>query len=198
MAVVTVFYDANVLYPAELRNFLMHLALIGIFRAKWSAEVHEEWIRNLLANRPDLTHAQLARTRQLMDKAAPDALVTDYEHVIPRLALPDPDDRHVLAAAIRANASVIVTCNLGDFPPHVLGEFDIEAQHPDEFILRLLDLVPGLVVEAAENHRQSLKNPPKTVAEYITTLESQGLTQTASALRAYIAGDEVLRPLDGP
>jgi hypothetical protein len=140
-----------VLYPADLRNFLMHLALIGVFRAKWSAEVHEEWIRNLLANRPDLTRAQLERTRQLMDKAAPDALVTGYEHLIPKLALPDPDDRHALAAAIRAGATVIVTCNLGDFPPYLLREFDIEAQHPDEFILRLLDLVPGLVVEAADD-----------------------------------------------
>lgn len=191
MAAFIVFYDANVLYPAELRNLLMHLALIGVFRAKWSAEVHEEWIRNLLANRPDLTRTQLERTRQLMDKAAPDALVTGYEHLIPRLALPDPDDRHVLAAAIRAGASVIVTCNLGDFPPHVLGEFDIEAQHPDEFILRLLDLVPGLVLDAVENHRHSLKNPPKTVTEYISTLELQGLIQTASALRECIAGDEI-------
>jgi hypothetical protein len=188
VAAFIVFYDANVLYPAELRNFLMHLALIGVFRAKWSAEVHEEWIRNLLANRPDLTRAQLERTRQLMDKAAPDALVTGYEQLIPELALPDLNDRHVLAAAIHAGANVIVTCNLGDFPPHVLGEFDIEAQHPDEFILRLLDLVPVLVVEAAENHRQSLKNPPKTVDEYIDTLEAQGLTQTASALREYMVG----------
>ena len=117
MATFIVFYDANVLYPAELRNFLMHLALIGVFRAKWSPEVHEEWIRSLLANRPDLTREKLERTRQLMDKAAPDALVTGYEHLIPGLRLPDPNDRHVLAAAIRCGASVIVTRNLGDFPP---------------------------------------------------------------------------------
>ena len=115
MAGFIVFYDANVLYPAQLRNLLMHLALIGVFRAKWSAEVHEEWIRNLLINRADLTRTKLERTRQLMDKAAPDALVRGYEHLIPGLALPDPNDRHVLAAAIRAGASVIVTCNLADF-----------------------------------------------------------------------------------
>lgn len=191
MATFIVFYDANVLYPAELRNFLMHLALIGVFRAKWSADVHEEWIRSLLANRPDLTREKLERTRQLMEKAAPDALVTGYEHLIPGLQLPDPNDRHVLAAAIRCGASVIVTCNLADFPTTVLGEFDIEAQHPDEFILHLLDLAPGLVLEAAENHRKSLKNPPKTVGEYIDALESQGLTQTASVLREYVAGDEI-------
>ena len=188
MAAFIVFYDANVLYPAELRNFLMHLALIGVFRARWSADVHEEWISNLLANRSDLTREKLERTRQLMDKAAPDALVTGYQHLIEGLRLPDRDDRHVLAAAIQCGASVIVTCNLADFPPETLKEFDVEAQHPDEFILHLLDLAPGLVMEAAENHRRSLKNPPKSVKEYIDTLESQGLTQTASVLRGYMAG----------
>ena len=101
VAAFTVFYDANVLYPAELRNFLMHLALTGVFRAKWSSDVHEEWIRNLLEDRPDLTREKLERTRQLMDKAAPDALVTGYQHLIPGLLLPDKDDRHVLAAAIQ-------------------------------------------------------------------------------------------------
>ena len=189
MASFIVFYDANVLYPAELRNFLMHLALTGIFGARWSADVHEEWISNLLSNRPDLTRAKLERTRQLMDKAAPDALVTGYERRIAGLTLPDPNDRHVLAAAIHAGASVIVTCNLADFPSHILEEFDIDAQHPDEFILHLLDLAPGLVLEAAENHRTSLKNPPKTVEEYINSLESQGLKQMAFALRKY-AGDK--------
>lgn len=189
MASFIVFYDANVLYPAELRNFLMHLALIGIFRAKWSADVHEEWIRNLLANRPDLTREKLERTRQLMEKAAPDALVTGYEHLIAGLRLPDPDDRHVLAAAIHCGASVIVTRNLVDFPPQDLKQFDLEAQHPDEFILHLLDLAPGLVIEAAENHRLSLKNPPKTVEQYMAALELQGLPQTAALLREYIAGN---------
>lgn len=190
MAGFIVFYDANVLYPAELRNFLMHLALIGVFGARWSADVHEEWIRNLLSNRPDLTREKLERTRQLMDKAAPDALVTGYEHLIDGLALPDPNDRHVLAAAIQAGASIVVTCNLGDFPPQILEEFNIEAQHPDEFILHLIDLAPSLVIEAAENHRKSLKNPSKTVKDYTDTLELQGLVRTASALRGYFTDNE--------
>ncbi len=98
MATLIAFYDANVLYPAELRNFLMHLALTGLFRAKWSAAVHEEWISNLLRNRPDITRQKLERTRHLMDKAALDALVEGYEHLIPTLSLPDENDRHVLAA----------------------------------------------------------------------------------------------------
>ena len=72
MPALVAFFDANVLYPAELRNFLMYLALTGLFRAKWSNAVHEEWISNLLRNRPDLTRQKLERTRQLMDKAALD------------------------------------------------------------------------------------------------------------------------------
>ena len=75
MAAFIVFYDANVLYPAELRNFLMHLAMTGMFRAKWSADVHEEWISSLLKRRPELTRERLERTRRLMDTAAPDVLV---------------------------------------------------------------------------------------------------------------------------
>ena len=128
MAAFTAFYDANVLYPAELRNLLMHLALIGLVRAKWSADVHEEWISNLLKKRPDLTRDKLERTRMLMDKHAVDALVTGYEDLIPGLQLPDPDDRHVLAAAIRGHADVIVTMNLRDFPSGAIGSFGIEAQ----------------------------------------------------------------------
>ncbi|MDZ4801704.1 MAG: PIN domain-containing protein [Bryobacteraceae bacterium] len=183
MAGFSAFYDANVLYPAELRNLLMHLAVTGLFRAKWSANVHEEWISSLLKNRHDLTRDKLERTRMLMDKHAIDALVIGYEDLIPGLQLPDPNDRHVLAAAIRGQANVIVTMNLRDFPSDVLAPFGIEAQHPDEFVLHLLDLAPGAVVAAAENHRQSLKNPSKTVSEYLETLERQGLTQTVSVLR---------------
>jgi len=182
----TAFYDANVLYPAELRNLLMHLAMTGLFRARWSAGVHVEWITALLRNRPDLSREKLERTRMLMDKHAPDALVTGYEDLIEGLQLPDAGDRHVLAAAIRGRADVIVTANVRDFPADALTPFEIEAQHPDEFIAHLLDLAPGAVLEAARRHRDSLKNPAKTVAEYLLTLEAQGLTQTASVLREYM------------
>jgi len=179
------FYDANVLYPAELRSFLMHLALTGLFRAKWSDAVHEEWISNLLLKRPDLTREKLERTRMLMDKHAADALVTGYEDLIPGLHLPDPNDRHVLAAAIRGGADVIVTMNLKDFPAEIVEPLGVEAQHPDGFILRLLDMAPGTVAAAAAAHRLSMKNPPKSPQEYLETLERQGLCQTVSALRTF-------------
>jgi len=98
----------------------MHLALTDLFRAKWTDAIHEEWIRNLLKDRPDLTREQLERTRRLMDAHTRDSIVTDYEDLIPALSLPDSDDRHVLAAAIRSGADVIVTFNLADFPPEIL------------------------------------------------------------------------------
>jgi hypothetical protein len=172
-----------VLYPSDLRNLLMHLALTGLFRATWSDAVHEEWIAALLRNRPDLTRAKLERTRMLMDQHATDALVTGYEDLIPGLHLPDPNDRHVLAAAIRGRADVIVTINVRDFPADALTPFGVEAQHPDDFLLQLLDLAPGAVAGAARNHRESLKNPPKSIEQYLNTLEAQGLTQSVSVLR---------------
>jgi hypothetical protein len=180
----TAFLDANVFYPAELRSFLMFLAVPGIFRARWSDDVHEEWISNLLEKRPDLTRARLERTRELMDKHAPDALVTGYRQLIPALNLPDSHDRHVLAAAVRGGASVIVTNNTKDFPAEALEEFEIEAQTPDEFILHLIGLYADEVLQAAETHRGSLRNPPKTREEYLRTLERQGLIESVTALRA--------------
>src|SRR5690606_4809792 len=99
-----------------------------------TAEIHEEWKRNLLLNRSDLSREQLDRTSSAMDRAVPDALVTGHESLCSSLNLPDPDDRHVLAAAIKCGASVIVTFNLKDFPSDVLEPFEVEAMHPDDFI----------------------------------------------------------------
>jgi len=140
----------------------------------------------LLEKRPDLSREKLERTRELMDRHAIDALVTGYEDLIPSLQLPDPNDRHVLAAAIRGRADVIVTLNLRDFPGEVLGPLGIEAQHPDEFAMHLLDLAPGLVVKAAQEHRQSLRNPVVSVEMYLAALERHGLAQTVSILREYM------------
>ncbi len=183
MPVPVAFLDANVLYPAELRSFLMYLALAGTFQARWSNDVHEEWISNLLANRPDLNRTQLERTRQLMDAHAPGSLVTGFEYRIEGLTLPDPDDRHVLAAAVHGKASVIITNNLKDFPNRVLQGHDLRAQAPDDFVKTLLTADPDVVRSAAEAHRMSLRNPPKTVDEYLSTLAIQGLVDTTLALR---------------
>src|SRR5947209_7691586 len=162
MVPLTVLYDACVLYPAPLRDLLMHLALTDLFRAKWTDAIHDEWIRSVLERRPDLKREQLERTRSLMNAHVRDCLVTSYEDLIPSLNLPDPEDRHVLAAAIRSRTDVIVTFNLGDFPAETLARYGIEAQHPDDFITHLLDLAPGTVCAAVKRHRESLRNPPKS------------------------------------
>lgn len=184
MANFTVIYDASVLYPAPLRDFLMRLALTDLFRARWTEDIHEEWIRSLLKVRTDLRRDQLERTRELMNANVRDCLVEGYQSLIPGLELPDPDDRHVLAAAIRASASAIVTFNLRDFPIAQVEQYSIEAQHPDEFIVHLIDLNQAKVCAAAEEQRKSLRNPPKTVEEYLETLLKQGLPLTATLLRS--------------
>lgn len=185
MSQFTAILDACVLYPAPLRDLLMHVALTDLFRAKWTEAIHEEWIRSVLANRPDLTREQLERTRQLRNAHVRDCLVADYEDLIPVLILPDPDDRHVLAAAIRSNAEVIVTFNLDDFPPESLGKWGIAAQHPDDFINHLLDLAPHLVCTAAKRQRESLKSPPMSVDDFLAALERQGLAKTVADLRRF-------------
>ena len=186
MAAFTVLYDSCVLYPAPLRDLLMRLALTDLVRAKWTDAIHEEWIRNVLKDRPDLTRTQLERTRDLMNAHARDCLVEDYEDLIEAVVLPDPNDRHVLAAAIRGRADVIVTFNLDDFPADVLQRYGIEAQHPDEFVNRLLDLAPTEVYRAVKCQREALENPPRTAEELLETLEKQQLVQTVARLRIAI------------
>jgi hypothetical protein len=181
----TVVYDACVLYPAPLRDLLMRLALTDLYRARWTEMIHDEWTRNVIRQRPDLKPEDLNRTRVLMNAHVRDSLITGFEHLIASIALPDANDRHVVAAAIHGGANLIVTFNLKDFPPDRLNPYNLAAQHPDDFIFDLLDLHPARVCEAASNHRRSLKNPPKTVDEYLDTLLKQGLTQTVGVLREW-------------
>ena len=185
MASFTALYDACVLYPAPLRDLLMQMALTDLYRAKWSHLIHEEWMRNLLQNRPDLTRERLDRTRERMDSNIRDCLVIGFEDLIDALELPDPGDRHVLAAAIHGRAEVIVTYNLPHFPPERLSRYGIEAQHPDEFLTHLIDLAPGSVCAAVRIHRLRLKKPPKSVIEYLETLEHQSLAQFVAHLREF-------------
>jgi len=183
MTTFTVLFDACVLYPAPLRDFLLNLACSGIFRARWSNEIHDEWIRNLLISRPDLTAAQLQRTRELMNQAVPDSIVSGHLGIAKGLTLPDLDDAHVLAASICSNAQVIVTFNLKDFPNDALQPHGIEAQHPDDFVRHLISLDWGAVCGAFKRQRASLKNPPQSAEELLHTLERQGLVISASELR---------------
>lgn len=120
-----------------------------------------------------------------MDKAIDDALVTGFESLVPGLTLPDPDDRHVLAAAITARADVIVTLNLKDFPAIALKPYSVEAQHPDIFVRHILDLDEPLALAAIRDHRASLKSPNFNSEDYLALLLRQGLAETVTLLRPW-------------
>ena len=161
----------------------MHLAVLDVFRAKWTSQIHDEWIRNVLKKRPDLKEEQLQRTRKLMNTHIRDCLVTDYEWLIPNLILPDANDRHILAAAIIARADIITTFNLKDFPQEALESYGIEAQHPDNLIVNFLEFNKALVIKALKNQRKTLKNPAKSAKELLDILELQGLERSVLQLR---------------
>ena len=184
--VITAFLDASVLYPALLRNILMRLAVRGVFRARWSTRVQNEWVSALTRDRPDIPQARIERTRHLMDSRISDALVEGYEHLIKSITLPDVDDHHVLAAAVHCQAQMIVTANLRDFPDFVLANFGIEAVHPDAFLLGLLETDQGEFVAALRWLRASLKNPPHTAADLVAEMKRQGLAATGDALGAFV------------
>lgn len=162
---------------------MMWLAVHGLIRPKWSEQIHEEWMRNVLKDRPDLTRAQLEHTRRLMDKHGGDCLVTGHEQHIAGLTLPDMDDRHVVAAGIEAGADAIITWNLGDFPTAVIDGYGIEVRTPDQLVCTLLDASATDVLAAMRQHRESLKNPVKSPVEYLETLTLQGLKESVERLR---------------
>lgn len=186
MAFIVV-YDACVLYPAPLRDLLMGLACRPLFQARWSEQILDECFRSILKQRPDLNAASLARTREAMNRAVPSALVTGHERFATAVELPDPDDRHVVAAAVKSGAQLIVTFNLRDFPAEVLRELQIEAQHPDDFVLNLIDLASGAVCDVLREQAARLKNPPRSVNEVLDTLQAQGLVQSVAKLRELLA-----------
>ncbi len=176
----TALLDANVLYSMPLRDFLLRLATVDLYTPKWTDRIQEEWIRNLLLKREDLQRERLERTRDAMNKAFPDANVEGYESLVDGLTLPDQDDRHVLAAAIRGRADVIVTFNLKHFPADALTGYDIEALHPDAFIVPLIQLDRTRAIEALHSQVNSLKNPPKTTDEVLETLQKCGLNDSVA------------------
>lgn len=165
----------------------MRLALSDLYRARWTDQIHDEWITAILRNRPDLSRQQLERTRSLINAHARDALVDGHQPLIPALELPDPGDRHVLAAAIKCGADLIITFNLDDFPEHALASYGIGACHPDPFLVDQLNLDAERVCTALRQHRASLKNPPKTSEEYLKTLEEHGVPRFSQAVRHYAA-----------
>jgi hypothetical protein len=151
-------YDANVLYPSTLRDVLIRIGLAQLVRPKWSDQILDETFRNLQVNRPDLRAEQLQRTRDLMNRALRDVLVTGHEHLIDTLDLPDLDDRHVLAAAITGGAKVIVTKNLRDFPASALAVHGLIAEHPDDFLVALVTEHSSVIADIVDAIARTWKN----------------------------------------
>jgi hypothetical protein len=182
----TALLDACVLYPPSIRDLLLSLAVTDLFRARWTLRIQDEWLEAVLRTRPEIAE-RLERTQQMMLDAVPDAIVVGYEGLINSLDLPDRDDRHVFAAAIAGRADVIVTLNLKDFPAPALTVFNIEAQHPDEFVAHVLTLSPPIALGAIKKMRARLKSPPFSPEGLLELLIRQGLPHTVAILRENIA-----------
>lgn len=182
--VFTVIYDANVLYPSMLRDLLIRIAQSGLVRARWTEAILDETFRNLKENRPDLDPLKLDRTRELMCAAVPDCVVSDYQPLEQVFVdLPDPGDAHVMAAALKVQAQVIVTNNLKHFPPAVLGPWGLEAKHPDDFLMDQFYLDAVELHVAVRNMSEAYRNPPLDVDDVLDRLDSEGMPQIAAALR---------------
>ena len=176
------FLDARVLYPSTIRRVLMFLAAFDAFRAQWSDDVHREWMAALARDRPDLDAKRIARTRALMEAHLPNAMVAGYQRRIAKLVLPDPNDRHVLAAALHGKAQIIVTSNLKHFPKAVFKSHGMTAQHPDAFVCDLIAADPDRAVRAFAADRARMANPPRSVAECMAGIGAGGLTKSAALI----------------
>jgi len=176
-------YDACVLYPFHLRNILIQCAFDGLVEARWSDEIHAEWMRNLGTNNPSIDSQRLATTRDRMKAVLPDANVVDYETLIPGLSLPDPDDRHVLAVAIVAKASLIVTWNVKDFPAIATIPYGVICQSPDDFLLSLNTTFQEALIDSVARARHNLRKTVPSVDEFIAGIERQNLLAFAEILR---------------
>ena len=179
----TALLDANVLYSVAISDALMEVAATGIYAAKWSNAIDEEWVRNLAKNK-NRAEADFHTRRDSMHDACPDWEVPEegWKLIEPCLTLPDVNDRHVLAAAVAGHADSIVTINIKHFPASVLEPLGITALHPDEFLLQQLELEPLVVLPAFKVMRARLKNPAFTPEKFVDAMERNGLIQTAAFL----------------
>ncbi|MFF0542768.1 PIN domain-containing protein [Nocardia thailandica] len=178
-----VVYDANILYGNVVRDLFIRLARAKVVRAKWTDRILDEALGNLATKRPDIPAAKLTRLREMIVTAVPDCRVRGYEQLVDSLKLPDADDRHVLAAAIRTGAQVIVTSNLRDFPRDQLAPWGIDAKSPDDFLLDLIDLDDRVVWACVQEIAYSRRNPPETAEDVLDELERAGLVEAVAALR---------------
>lgn len=177
--------DACVLYPYRMRDVLLTFAIQGIFRARFTDEIMDEWSRNVIEDMPD-TEESVRGQLELISTKFEECFVTGYKPLIAGLDLPDPDDRHVLAAGIKSSAQVIVTKNHKDFPEDVLEEFDIITVDPDEFLADAFELFPMEATSALRTLRTRLETPSMDVSEFLLDLTRAGMPRLAAKMREQI------------
>ncbi|WOP18821.1 PIN domain-containing protein [Raineyella sp. LH-20] len=173
--------DACVLVPIALADTLLRLAEAGLYRPLWSDAILDEMVAAVEEIHPDLGDGRARRRSDVMRTAFEDACVTGWEPLLAGIELPDADDRHVVAAAQRGRADIIVTANLTDFPPSILSGFDIEIQHPDEFLLNQLDLDPDRTMRVLHDQSVATRRPSITIHELLRQLARCGVPRFAEA-----------------
>jgi len=179
-------YDACVLYPFHTRNLLVQFGVERLVQPRWTDVIHDEWIRNLAAASPAIPIERLYKVRDLMNRVLPSADVRGYEYQIASLHLPDPDDRHVVAAGIMASATQIITWNIRDFPANILSEHGLQAQTPDAFLMELYGQIPEAVVATTAKARQNLRRNPAPPAAFLEALKRQGLSRFFEAMQRHL------------
>lgn len=176
--------DTNVIYPLWIRDLLMWFAFYELYTPKWSSNIFDEWIS--VMKRKGIEEHEALKRADKMNLAFPDALVVNYEPLIDSLKLPDLNDRHVLAAAIKINADLIITNNLKDFPEAYLTNFGLKAKAPDDFFTDIIDLNHEISVQAFKKLVLSKKNPPFNEYDVLDIFRKNGLKDTADYLHALI------------
>ena len=179
MARFSVLLDACVLVPIALADTLLRLAEADLYRPLWSRRILDEMVWAVEEIHPDLAGGPAGKRAHVMDAAFDDACVTGWEPLVAGITLPDPDDRHVVAAAQRGRADLIVTANLRDFPPEVMEHLGIEVQSPDEFLMNQLDLDPGRVIATLHEQAAAANNPAITFEELLAILGRCGVPNFA-------------------
>lgn len=176
--------DTNVIFPIVIRDLLFWFAHYDLYTPKWSGHIFEEW-QNVMI-RKGINEAEALKRVQRANAAFPDALVLNYESLIEKLDLPDENDRHVLAAAIKTNANVIVTNNLKDFPKEYLDSFGLSVKGADDFLTDIIDLNPEKAIEAFKEMVLNRKNPAMDEYQVLESLRKLGLKDTANYLHALL------------
>jgi len=180
----TVVLDTNVVYPVIIRDLLFWFAHYDMYTPKWSKHIFDEWKRVMMEKNvsEDAASKRIAKANE----AFPDAYVNNYEGLIENLKLPDENDRHVLAAAIKTNANLIVTNNIKDFPPEYLRSFGLSAKTPDDFLTDLIDLNQDQAIAAFKEMVLNKQNPKLDEFEVLNQLRKSGLMNTANYLHALL------------